>query len=121
MDRGQLPEWHDPLFDDDKKQPEPNDGKLALASVICGVFSLLMVCVSGLSALLGTAAIVCGIISRKRGENAGMLPTIGMILGISTIGVALVLLCIYGMQYLLGGVAGGLTSADPGLINEIEH
>ena len=121
MDRGQLPEWHDPLFDDDKKQPDPNDGKLALASVICGVISLLMVCVSGISALLGAAAIVCGVISRKRCENAGMLPTIGIILGVVTIGIALVLLGSYGMRYLLGGLAGSITSADPNLINEIEN
>ena len=120
MDRGQLPEWHDPLFDDDKKQPDPNDGKLAIASLLLGIISLLAVCASGLSALLGAGAVVCGIISRRRDEKAGMLPTIGIILGCITIGAALVLLGIYGMRYLLGGVASSITSADPGLISEIE-
>lgn len=112
METRQPPEWHDPLFDKPEQEPNPNGGKLAMASAAMGVFSLLVVCASGISAGLGAGAIICGVISLKRGDDGTALAKAGIIMGIMTICIALVLLCIYGMKYLLGGVANSITSID---------
>ena len=86
-----LSEWHDPL---EKEKPEPaaNDGKLSMASLLCGIASILTACTVFVNVLFGAAAILCGILAKKRQENARMLSTIGIILGISGIGVTLALL-----------------------------
>ena len=112
MESRQPPEWHDPLFDKPDPASDPDGGKFAKAAVAMGVCALLVVCASGLSAVLGAGAIACGVISLKRGEDGASLAKAGIILGIITIGIALVLLGIYGLRYLLKGVAGGLTSID---------
>lgn len=110
MDSYQPPEWHDPLFDKPQPTSDPNGGKLAKAAVALGVCSLLVVCVSGLSAAVGALAIVCGILSLKRCEDGAPLAKAGILLGIITIAVALILLCIYGMKYALAGVAYSISS-----------
>lgn len=115
MENRQPPEWHDPLFDKPERGSDPEGGKLAKAAVAMGVCSLLVVCASGLSAVLGVGAIVCGAISIKRGEDGEALAKAGIILGICTIAIAIVLLGIYGLKYLLGGIASALTSADDAL------
>ena len=104
METRQPPEWHDPLFDKPEREPNPNGGKLAMASAAMGVFSLLVG--------LGAGAIICGVISLKRGDDGTAFAKAGIIMGIMTICIALVLLCIYGMKYLLGGVANSITSID---------
>ena len=86
-----LAEWHDPL---EKEKPEPaaNDGKLSMASLLCGIASILTACTVFVNVLFGAAAILFGIFAKKKQENARMLSTIGIILGISGIGVTLALL-----------------------------
>ena len=112
MDNRQLPEWHDPLFDKPNQQPDPEAGKFAKAAFAMGVCSLIVLCVSGLSAFLGIGAVVCGIISKKRAEDGSGMATAGIIMGIISIGVSIILLCIYGLKFALQGVASGLTSVD---------
>ena len=85
-----LSEWHDPL---DKEKPEtnPNDGKFALASLLCGIFAVLLACVHISSLLFGIAAIVCGIIAKKRNESASGMIKAGILLGCICFGIALCL------------------------------
>ena len=85
-----VSEWHDPL---DKEKPEtnPNDGKFALASLLCGIVSVLIACVHISSLLFGIAAVVCGIIAKKRNESAYGMIKAGIILGCICFGIALCL------------------------------
>ena len=83
-----VSEWQDPLKKE-RPQPDVNDGRLAMASLLCGIVSVLIACIHISSVLFGTAAIVCGIISRKKGENAYTLSKIGIILGCVCLGLAL--------------------------------
>ena len=86
-----LAEWHDPL---EKEKPEPaaNDGKLSMASLLCGIASILTSCTGIANVLFGAAAILCGIFAKKKQESARTLSTIGIILGICGIGVTIALL-----------------------------
>lgn len=86
-----ISEWHDPL---EKPQPEPaaNDGKLSMASLLCGIASILTSCTGIVNVVFGAAAIFCGIFAKKKQESARTLSTIGIILGICGIGVTLALL-----------------------------
>ena len=88
-----VSEWRDPL---EKDQPEPvqNDGKFAMASLLCGIASVMTLCTGYICGVFGAAAVVCGIIAKKKQENADTMSTIGIILGIIGIGVMLVLRCI---------------------------
>lgn len=85
-----VSEWRDPL---EKDQPEPvqNDGKFAMASLLCGIASVMTLCTGYVCGVFGAAAVICGIIAKKKQENADTVSTIGIILGIIGIGVMLVL------------------------------
>ena len=88
-----VSEWRDPL---EKEQPEPDehDGKFAMASLFCGIAALLTLCTGYVNAIFGAAAVICGIIAKKKQESADKTALIGIIFGIIGIGVALVLLLI---------------------------
>ena len=65
--------------------PRATDG-LALASMICGIFAILMTCAYGIGAFPGIAAIICGHMSRKKVANGGPadgagMATAGLIMG----------------------------------------
>ncbi|MBR4200820.1 MAG: hypothetical protein IKQ91_06035 [Oscillospiraceae bacterium] len=103
-----ISEWQDPLEKEHPQQNE-NEGKLALASVLCGIAALLTVCTGYANAILGIAAIVCGIISKTRQEGKGHLSTAGIVLGIIGLSVALVMLVIWALKILLApGITGNL-------------
>lgn len=53
--------------------------------------SILTLCSGYVNAVFGAAAVVCGIIAKKKLESAETMATIGIILGIIGIGVAIVL------------------------------
>lgn len=79
--------------------PRSTDG-LALASMICGIFSILMTCAYGIGAFPGIAAIICGHMSRKKVANGGPadgagMATAGLIMGY--IGTIVGILFILGM------------------------
>lgn len=89
--------------------PGPNKPQgMAIAALICGILSIVLVCVNILSIPLGIAAIVLGIIGRgkaQRGEAGGEgLAKTGMILGIVGIALAILLtiLAYAGMSFLGG-------------------
>ena len=89
------------------QQPGPNKPQgMAIAALICGILSIVLVCVNILSIPLGIAAIVLGIIGRgkaQRGEAGGEgLAKTGMILGIVGIALAILLtiLAWAGMSFL---------------------
>ena len=82
-----LAEWRDPL-EKEKPEPDPNDGKFALASLLCGIGAVLLACIHISSLLLGAAAIICGIISKKKSETARTLSTVGIVLGCICFGIA---------------------------------
>ena len=83
-----LSEWKDPL---EKEKPEQNEnnGKLAPASLLCGIAAVLVACIHISSLIFGIAAVVCGILSKKKGESASTMSTIGIVLG--AIGIAIIL------------------------------
>ena len=87
-----VSEWEDPLF---KERPvDDKVGMIGLASLLCGIASLLASCIDIASTLFGIAAIVCGIISKKKQEPTDKMSTIGIIMGCCGIGIALVVLLI---------------------------
>ncbi len=89
-----LSEWRDPL-DKPKPKSAENDGKFALASLLCGIAAMLTLCSGFANAIFGAAAIICGILAKKKQrKSAETLANIGIILGIIGIGVAIVLLII---------------------------
>ena len=94
-------EWHDPL-DKPEREPDLPTGKLATASVLLGAAGICMSCAAPAAALLGTAGLVCGILSRGRHENAKGLRTAGIILSGAAIGISLILLIIR-LSLELGG------------------
>ncbi len=83
-----LSEWKDPL---EKEKPEQNEnnGKLALASLLCGIAGALIACIHISSLIFGIAAVVCGILSKKKGESASTMSTIGIVLGCICFGLFL--------------------------------
>ena len=88
-----LGEWRDPLERDLRPPENVCDGKLAVASLCCGLAAALTVCAPIASAVFGVAALVCGIIAKVRQAGMGKASTVGMVLGAVGIGVALVLSC----------------------------
>ena len=86
-----VSEWRDPL---EKEQPEPvpGDGKLSMTSLLCGIAAVLTSCTGIANVLFGAAAILCGMIAKKKQEDGGTLSTVGIILGICGIGVTIALL-----------------------------
>lgn len=85
-----LSEWRDPL-EKEKTEPDENDGKFALAAVLCGIVSVLFACFHISSMLFGAAAIICGVISKKKPETTHTMATVGIVLGCICFGIALVL------------------------------
>lgn len=81
-----VSEWHDPL-EKEKAPANPNDGKFALTSLLCGIASVLMACVHISSVLLGIAAIVFAIIAKKKNETAHGMIKAGIILGCICLGI----------------------------------
>ena len=79
---------------------------MAIAALICGILSIVLVCVNILSIPLGIAAIVLGMIGgqkARRGEAGGEgLAKTGMILGIAGVALAILLtiLAYAGMSFL---------------------
>ena len=65
--------------------PSQTDG-LALASMICGIFAVLMICGYGIGIFPGIAAIICGSKSKKNIANGGPpggdgMATAGLVMG----------------------------------------
>ena len=65
--------------------PAPTDG-LAIASMICGIFSLLLFCIYGLGIFPGIAAIICGHMAKRKMNDGGPtggsgMTTAGLIMG----------------------------------------
>ncbi len=87
-------EWHDPL-DKPKPSQEQPTGKLALASTLLGAAALCMVCAAPAAAVLGTAGLVCGILSGSRHEDAKGLRTAGIVLSVGALCAALVVLIMH--------------------------
>ncbi len=87
-------EWHDPL-DKPKPSQEQPTGKLALASTLLGAAALCMVCAAPAAAVLGTAGLVCGILSGSRHEDAKGLRTAGIVLSACALFAGLVVLIIH--------------------------
>ena len=83
-------EWHDPLDKPVYEHDHPT-GKLAIASLLLSIAGICMVCVPAAAAIMGTAALICGIISRVRHEDAKTPATVGIVLGGIALGTALVL------------------------------
>jgi hypothetical protein len=77
-------------------QPEqPQVGKgLAIASMVCGILSLVLCCFDVLALILSIAAIVLGIISKKKTENGKGMALAGIITGAIGLVIALALLII---------------------------
>ena len=86
-----VSEWHDPL-EKDKPEPVQNDGKFAMASLLLGIVSVLTLCTGYICGVFGAAAVICGIIAKKKQESADTMAAVGIILGIIGIGVMLVLM-----------------------------
>lgn len=96
-----LSEWHDPL---EKEKPEPrrNDGKFAFVSLLCGIAALLTSCTGTVNALFGAAAVISGILAKKRQESAHAPATAGIILGVCGIGISLALLAFWALKNIFG-------------------
>ncbi len=87
-------EWHAP-HDKPKPSQEQPTGKLALASTLLGAAALCMVCAAPAAAVLGTAGLVCGILSGSRHEDAKGLRTAGIVLSACALFAGLVVLIIH--------------------------
>ena len=103
-----IAEFDDPVF---RERPvEEKGGIFAIASLICGVSALLTVCTVYLNAIFGAAALICGIISKKKDENASGMSTAGIIMGIIGIGVAIFVLAIWAFkEFIAPSIASNLT------------
>ncbi|MBR3045137.1 MAG: DUF4190 domain-containing protein [Oscillospiraceae bacterium] len=86
-----VSEWRDPL-EKDKPESVQNDGKFAMASLLLGIVSVLTLCTGYICGVFGAAAVICGIIAKKKQESADTMAAVGIILGIIGIGVMLVLM-----------------------------
>jgi Na+/H+-dicarboxylate symporter len=81
--------------------PQPSQG-LAIASMVCGIASIVLFCVWWLSIPLAIAAVICGILARgkiARGEAAGAgMAKAGLITGIigAVLAILFVILAIVG-------------------------
>ncbi len=102
-----IAEFEDPVF---RERPiEEKRDKFAIASLICGVSALLTVCTVYLNAIFGAAALICGIISKKKDETATKLSTIGIILGSMGICIAIFVLAIWAFkEFIAPGIASEL-------------
>ncbi|HBI85284.1 MAG TPA: hypothetical protein DDX71_03205 [Ruminococcus sp.] len=102
-----LGSWHDPL---DREQEDPRGGRASLASLLFGIISILTICASALSAPLGAAAIICGIIARRREEDISKMSAVGIVLGIISFGAGIAVLLIYLFKrFMAPDIAGGLS------------
>jgi hypothetical protein len=86
-------EWHDPL---DKPIPihEQQTGKLAIASVLLGIAGICASCAAPAAFILGTAGLVCGILSDVKHENSDKLRKIGILLSAAALFTGLIVLII---------------------------
>jgi len=77
--------------------PAPEEGKgMAIASLVLGILSILLLCLPYFSMPLGIAGLVLAILARKKGQ--GSMATTGLVLSI--IGIAL------GILFLILAVIG---------------
>ncbi len=87
-------------FESNVTNTQPQGGKgMAIASLICGILSLLLCCFSYVGLVLGIVAIVLGIISKKKTENGKGMALAGIITG--SIGGAIALI------FVIIGLAAG--------------
>ena len=86
-------QWHDPL-DKPVVDTEHTTGKLAVASLLLGIAGVCMLCSIPAALLLGTAGLVCGILSAVRHEDGRGIRIAGIILSASALtgGILLLLL-----------------------------
>lgn len=87
---------------------------LAIASLICGIASVLFMWVTLISVGLGIAAIICAVNSKKQGYTGGMR-TAGLILGIG--GIVLAGLAFVACVFCIDAVGNATEEAING-INE---
>ena len=78
----------DPVFDE--PEPEANEGKLALASVILGAIAILTSCLWQISLPLALVAMGIGILARKRDPDAAKMANVGIILSAVALGILLI-------------------------------
>lgn len=97
-------QWKDPL---DTPPAAEEQSRLAMVSAALGALSLLLVCASYLSAGLGAAALICGIVSRVRSGEWRRLSAAGVVLGAISLAIALVLLILFlAKKILTPGIEG---------------
>ncbi|MBR3448998.1 MAG: hypothetical protein IKH27_14465 [Oscillospiraceae bacterium] len=107
-------QWTDPL--DKPEQTQQQTGKLAMASVLLGGAGLCMICAVPAAAILGTAGLICGILSGSRHENAKTLRIIGITLSSCALAAALVVFIMHA-ALLIGSENAGSYYQD--IENEI--
>ena len=86
-----------------EEEMKPAGNGVAIAALICGIASIVCYC-WGFGVLAGIAAIICGIIGRKKCEKKAMA-TWGIVLGIISI-VILLLAIIFSILAPLFGFTG---------------
>ncbi len=102
-----IAEFEDPVF---RERPiEEKKDKFAIASLVCGILVFPAACTIYMCAVMGVAALVCGIISKKTDETATKLSTIGIILGSMGICIAIFVLAIWAFkEFIAPGIASEL-------------
>ena len=89
--------------------PEPNGSKVfAIISLVCGILAVLCMCCGWFGIILGVAAVVLGILSIKKEEDAKGMAIAGIVCGGIGLLVAVIVLI----------TAGAVSSMDPDAITD---
>ena len=110
---GTSTEYTDYASSQTKYEEPVNDSKVfAIISLVCGIVSLVCSCCGWLSIILAVAAIVLGIISINKQENAKGMAIAGIICGGVGLVIAVVLL-------IVGAAMGEAINANPDSVEDL--
>lgn len=115
-----ISEWHDPLDKPPEAPPDARGDRLAIAATALGIGSVMMGCIHISSLALGIAAVVCGILAKKKYGSVSRLATAGIVLGCICFGMFLAreILWVMGRLFPPEGVQDTLIPGD--LASELE-
>ena len=79
---------------DTYSQPENTSKAFAITSLVCGIVSILLICCTWIGLIVGVTALVFGILSIRRGENAKGMAIAGIVCSSIAIVVIVILLIV---------------------------
>ncbi len=80
-------------------EPEPSKG-LAIASLVCGIVSIVFCCTSWIGGLVGIAGLITGILAKSKRQGGSGMSTAGIICSVIGILLSIIMLVFIGLAAL---------------------